>query len=347
MYKFVGVIASIIAVLTAECSENTGNGLVQTPVMRKLCDEAQQIEKKMADLSSNLENLDRQEKTAAPVVRDVYTILTRCFTVLFDIQRFSKFLAFAQQDNKNDFVRCSIIIKNFANYFNSIGHELKKAKNDVFTVRKTTKQCLEDMKAAEKRYGELCAEIETEATNLSKTRKENMIQEDVVYHIASKSESIDELDAELEAENAVGVLKNTKIKTELTISRPVSGKIVGEFGDKGSDGKMIRCMTFEVKSGAIVTSPCKGLVVFAGQFLDYGNMVIISNGEYRVFLYGLDKMFATTGDVVEIGDYIGKAALSHNNEKVLLKLELKKSGEPLDPRHWILISEEKKKGENA
>lgn len=347
MYKFVGVVVSVVAVFTSECAVKNGNGLVQTPDIRNLCNEAQQIEKKMTDLSSNLENLDRQERTAVPVVRDVYTILTRCFTVLFDIQRFSKFLAFTQRDNKNDFVRCSIIIKNFANYFNSISRELKKAKTDVSVVRKTAKQCIEDIKVAEKRYAEVCAEIEAQSATLSKTRQENPIQDDVVYHIANKSESIEELDAELEAENAVGVLKNLKVKTELTLTRPVSGKIIGEFGDKGPDGKMVHCMTFEVKPEAVVTSPCKGLVVFAGQFMNYGNMVIISNGEYRVFLYGLGKIFAATGDIVESGDYIGKAALSHNNEKVLLKLELKKSGDPLDPRHWILISEEKKKGANV
>nr|MCR5224959.1 M23 family metallopeptidase [Alphaproteobacteria bacterium] len=106
--------------------------------------------------------------------------------------------------------------------------------------------------------------------------------------------------------------------------------------------EMIRYMAFEVKSGAIITSPCKGLVVFAGKFLNYGNMVIISNGEYRVFLYNIEQLFSSTGDIVETGDYIGRAAFS-NGEKVLLKLELRKSGESLDPRHWILESEEKKR----
>ncbi len=342
MRKFLGIVVSVLIAVSGSCSPSAGNSMVQTQEIREFCHKAQECEKKITDLSASLENSERQAKTATPVIRDVCTILTRCFTVLFDIQRFSKFLAFSQQDNKNDFVRCSIIIKNFASYFNSISGELKKAKKDVFTLKRDIKKIKSDLEEFRKTYDELCTKIENVANDLSKKRKENVIQEDVVYHIANKSESIDELDAELEAENAVGVLRNTKISTNLTITYPVSGRIVEEFGDKSTDSEMIHHISFEVKSGAIVTSPCKGLVVFAGKFLNYGNMVIISNGEYRIFLYGMERLFCATGDVVEIGDYVGRAVFG-NNEKVLIKLELKKSGESLDPRHWILESVEKQR----
>ena len=180
------------------------------------------------------------------------------------------------------------------------------------------------------------------AKKLAEKREENIIQNDVVYHLASKSESIEELDAELEAENTVGVLKNTKVSTNLVLSTPVFGKIVTEFGDKGLNGEMVYYLSFETSPGAIVTSPAQGLVVFSGRFLNYNNMVILSNGEYRIFLYGMDNVFAATGDVVKIGDYIGKMQ-ENSAERPILKMELKKSGEPLDPRSWLQESAEKGK----
>ena len=163
----------------------------------------------------------------------------------------------------------------------------------------------------------------------------------MVYHIATKSESIEELDAELEAENVVGVLRNNKVSTNLSLAYPVNGRIVAEFGDRGDDDSMICYMGFETNHGAVVTSPAKGLVVFSGSFLNYQNMVIISNGEYRIFLYGMKKIFASTGDVVEAGDYIGKMD-EESKDLPIVKMELRKSGEPLDPRHWILQTVEKR-----
>ena len=172
------------------------------------------------------------------------------------------------------------------------------------------------------RYEELKKQIKDKLPEAVKNAEENIIK-NVVYHIATKSNSIDELDAELESENAIGVLKNTKINTELSLTYPATGKLITEFGDKGKNEDMIYCISFETRKGAIVTSPAKGLVVFSGKFLNYGNMIIISNGEYRVFIYGMsDNVYTKTGDVVEIGDYIGTMSDEAQPEKPVIMMEL-------------------------
>ena len=323
------------------CYSNDSDVSFQTQEIRDECKEAQELEQKSSKLEAQIEVLLQKEKISAPVVRNIYEILTRCFTVLFNIQRFSEFLALNHGDNKNDFVRCSIIIKNFASYFKSVGSELSKSSMGITELRKKKSAYKEELDKAIARYNYLKASIDKKISALLKRNEEGIIQ-NVVCHIATKSESIDELDAELESENAVGVLKNTKISTDLSLAYPVHGKIATEFGDKGQNGEMIYYISFETRSSAIVTSPAKGLVVFAGNFLNYGNMVIISNGDYRVFLYGMENIYTTTGDVIEIGDYVGR--MKENPEKSnIIKMELRKSGEVLDPRHWLLQTLEKEK----
>jgi septal ring factor EnvC (AmiA/AmiB activator) len=113
------------------------------------------------------------------------------------------------------------------------------------------------------------------------------------------------------------------------------GKIVARFGDKGSNGEITYCIALEVRPSAIVTSPINGQVVLAGKFRNYGNMLIISNGEYRVFLYCIDSISVTTGEVLEIGDYIGKMSEKSAGSSAIVKMELRKSGEPLDPMQWL------------
>lgn len=307
-----------------------------------LCKKAQDLEKEMSRSSAEIEIINQKEKIFAPLIRNIFEILARCYTILVDIQRFSNLLVLAHEDNKNDFVRCSIIVKNFSTYFRGISEQLGKNRMEVSLLRRNKQRYLSDLAEKKTAYESICAEINSKTSQLAQTRSENIIQNDIVYHIASKSESIEELDAELEAENTIGVLRNIKISTELALVYPVVGKIVAEFGDKGPNNEMIYHISFATRPGAVVTSPAKGLVVFTGKFLNYGNMIIISNGEYRVFLYGMDSLFASTGDIVEIGDYIGRmGTISHDG--FVIKMELKKSGEPLDPRHWLLETLEKGK----
>lgn len=332
---FIAIIFGCIINSNAACDD-----FIQPSEMRSLCTQAQNTEYALSEIEERIAYVLKEARGSAPVIRHIYEILSRCFTTLFDIQRFSPLLALNQRDNKNDFVRASIIIKNFASYFSNVSEELKKFNANMQSIRQTGEMLSSERDQKKSEHSGICNAITELAKKLSSSRSSNSIQNDVVCHIANKSETIEELDAELEAENTVGVLKNKKISTELVLHYPVVGKIIAEFGDKGINDQMIYYIAFETMPGAVVTSPAKGLVVFSGKFLNYGNMVIISNGEYRIFIYGLDTVFALTGDVLEIGDYIGNMS-QRSIDKPVLKMELKKSGEPLDPRHWLVITLEK------
>ena len=325
------------------CAEKSFSEVVQTEEIRQCCKDAQKLEHEISNLSQELDNVQKMEMTSLPVIKDICEVLSVYFTVLLNIQRFSPMLALIQEDNKNDFVRCSIIIKNLTAYFNQVRDKLNKEGVKVLNLEKRKKEINEKISEKKSSYKKINEKIQNIASDLSKNRQENIIQNDVVYHLASKSESLEELDAELEAEQTVGVIRNTKFYSNLVLSYPVYGRIVTEFGDRGPTGEMIYCLSLETVPGAIVTSPCEGVVVFSGKFLDYGNMVIISNGDYRVFLYGMDFVFAVTGDILRRGDFIGKMAENFAS-KPIIKIELKKSGEPLDPRHWMQEFMENERG---
>ena len=328
MKKFL-VLVSLLSFQIADCVFS------QPAEIRQLCKEAQKLESNISKIQESLNKLNKQEKMSLPAMVNVYEILSRYCTVLANIQKFSDMLIITKYQNRNDFIRCSIVIKRFPDYFKNIGLKLGRENSELKKLQREKSRLSDAYVLALKEYENICKKIEEKTEKLAAGREENIIQNDVVYHIATKSESIEELDAELEAENVVGVLKNNKVWTNLSLVYPASGRIVAEFGDRGDDDSMICYTAFETNPRAIVTSPAKGLVVFSGSFLNYQNMVIISNGEYRIFLYGMKKIFAATGDVVEIGDYIGKMD-EESKDLPIVKMELRKSGEPLDPRHWLL-----------
>ncbi len=333
MKKFLFLI-SLLSFQIADCS------FVQPVGVRQLCKEAQKLESEIFKMQESLNRLNKQEKMSLPAMANIYEILSSYCTVLASIQKFSNLLIITKYQDKNDFIRCSIVIKNFPDYFKNISLKLGRENAELEKLKEEKLRLSVACEQALSKYQDICKQIEEKTEKLAAGREENVIQNDVVYHIATKSESIEELDAELEAENVVGVLRNNKVWTNLSLIYPANGRIVAEFGDRGDDDSMICYMGFETSRGAIVTSPAKGLVIFSGSFLNYQNMVIISNGEYRVFLYGMKKIFAATGDIVEVGDYIGKMD-EESKDLPIVKMELRKSGEPLDPRHWILQTVEK------
>lgn len=330
------ILASLLLFGSADCA------FVQPAQMRQLCKEAQKLEANLSKMRVSLQSIKKREKMSLPAVVNIYEILSRYCTVLASIQRFSDMLIISKYQDRNDFIRCSIVIKSFADYFKTISLKLGKESTELMKLHKEKSRINSDYAHSLTKYEAVCKKIEEEAEKLATGREENVIQNDVVYHIATKSESIEELDAELEAENVVGVLRNDKVWTNLALNYPANGRIVSEFGDRGEDDSMICYMGFETEHGAIVTSPTKGLVVFSGSFLNYQNMVILSNGEYRIFLYGMKKIFVVTGDIVEAGDYIGKMD-EGSKDRPVVKMELRRSGEPLDPRHWLLQTIEKGK----
>ena len=320
--------------IALHCAAVESKGSMTQPLeMRELCHKIQELDGEIEKLQDEIDLLGRKEKTPSPIIRNIYEIIGRCFTLLFDMQRFSNLLIFTQANNGNDFIKCSVIIKNFANYFRSINSQLEKNKVKVAKLKKRKHEKILEWKMRIVEYENLSKKIENKAQELAKLREENIIQNDVMRHLATKSESIEELDVELEAESTVGVLKNTRIAADLILVPPIAGKIIGEFDDRDAN------ITFEAKASTVVTSPAKGLVVFSGKFLNYGNVLVISNGEYRVYLYGIDVLFSLIGDIVEIGDYIGRM---RKDSKSAIKMELRKFGGSLDPRHWMQkITEEK------
>ena len=320
--------------LTFCCMEKSFSEVVQNEEIRQYCKDAQRLEHEISNLTIELDNVQKMEMTSLPMIKDICEVLSVYFTVLLCIQRFSTMLALIQKDNKNDFVRCAIVIKNLTAYFNQVSNKLEKEGSKVLYLEKRKKEIDEKVSDRKNCYEKIDEKIQKITSDLSKNREENIIQNDVVYHLASKSESLEELDAELEAEQTVGVIRDIKINSRLILNYPVYGRIVTEFGDRSSTGEMIYCLSLETVPGAVVTSPCTGVVVFSGKFLNYGNMIIISNGDYRVFLYGMDSLFSATGDILHQGDFVGKMP-ENPAGKPVIKIELKKSGEPLDPRHWL------------
>ena len=130
---------------------------------------------------------------------------------------------------------------------------------------------------------------------------------------------------------------------------PVAGDVLRWFGDSDGTGHTARGMTIASKPGAVVTAPADGLIVFAGAFRSYGQMIILNTGDgYHVVLTGMDEVNARQGKFVFAGEPVAAmgekrvasaTALALETDRPTLYIEFRKDGTPVDSRPWWTAKE--------
>lgn len=127
------------------------------------------------------------------------------------------------------------------------------------------------------------------------------------------------------------------------VQPPVNGRFKSRFGGRDDNGGVTQGDTLATQSGAIVTAPADGNVLYAGPFRSYGQLLILDAGDgYHVVLAGLGRISVTLGRSVLAGEPIGAMAearvataaggLANNGPE--LYVEFRKDGKPVDPAPW-------------
>lgn len=187
--------------------------------------------------------------------------------------------------------------------------------------------------------------------------------------LARQAESVQELIATLEAEiEAARKAEQERLRREaeaaqrpapeenrLVASRPfgalkgqlplpVDGRFVSRFGADDGVGGNTQGDTVATQSGAIVTAPADGSVLYAGPFRSYGQLLILNAGDgYHIVLAGLGRLDVALGQSVLAGEPIGAmsearlasaAASPPGMSGPELYVEFRKDGKPVDPSPW-------------
>jgi len=94
----------------------------------------------------------------------------------------------------------------------------------------------------------------------------------------------------------------------------------------------------------VVTAPADGLVVFAGAFRSYGQMIILDAGDgYHLVISGMDTISTRQGKFVFSGEPLAvmgakrvasATALALETDRPTLYIEFRKDGKPVDSRPW-------------
>ncbi len=132
---------------------------------------------------------------------------------------------------------------------------------------------------------------------------------------------------------------------------PASGKRVLNFSERTQYGSQSKGLVMETRSGAQVTSPSDGWVLYAGEFRSYGKLLIIdAGGGYNVVLAGLSQIDVRPGEFVLAAEPVGtmmtvkKEPAGAASGAPVLYIEFRKDGQPIDPDPWWVSVPQKAQG---
>ncbi|MEX1148326.1 MAG: peptidoglycan DD-metalloendopeptidase family protein, partial [Sphingomonadales bacterium] len=139
------------------------------------------------------------------------------------------------------------------------------------------------------------------------------------------------------------------------IPMPASGPVVRTFGQHDDLGNPSRGIMIETRTGAQVTAPHDGQVVFAGPFRNYGQILIISHGEgYHTLLAGMSRISGVVGQWVLAGEPVGVMGsdsktnaggdAAPSSARTRLYVELRRNGKPVNPLRWLVSGDGKVSG---
>ncbi|MEM9393600.1 MAG: peptidoglycan DD-metalloendopeptidase family protein [Pseudomonadota bacterium] len=132
-----------------------------------------------------------------------------------------------------------------------------------------------------------------------------------------------------------------------TLPLPVLGRPLRGFGDTDLAGIQRPGLLVATPAQALVTAPFAATVRYVGTLLDYGNVILLEpQADYLVILSGVDELFVQNGQVLAQGAPLGlmggdTPAFDRTDggqtRQETLYMELRYSGEPVDPADWFVI----------
>ena len=118
---------------------------------------------------------------------------------------------------------------------------------------------------------------------------------------------------------------------------PYRGKVVVRYGNSVDPVTRLKSfspgISIRGEPGGIVRSIASGTIAYSGELRGYGKFVIINHdNQYYTTYAGLGKVLVSQGQHIQVQTGVGEAAADG-----IMKLEIRKGRESLDPVEWIRI----------
>ncbi|MDJ0859128.1 MAG: peptidoglycan DD-metalloendopeptidase family protein [Dinoroseobacter sp.] len=217
---------------------------------------------------------------------------------------------------------------------------------------------LEDVRGvqtdAEARLAQALVDIQTARTALAKVISERVRLPDgpaadpvLLGVLSASSTSLREFAEGLSSLDLKPAPTSGFVSAKGSLPLPVAGNAIRGFGQADLAGIERSGIVVATEAQALVTAPSAATVRYVGTLLDYGIVVILEpQADYLLIMSGLNEVFVQNGEVVTRDAPLGlmggdtpafDRADGGQMRQETLYMELRDSGEPVDPAEWFVI----------
>lgn len=117
---------------------------------------------------------------------------------------------------------------------------------------------------------------------------------------------------------------------------PLKGRVAHSFGSRRSGTLRWEGWLISASAGDAVKAVHHGRVVFSNYLRGFGLLVIVDHGDGYMTLYAHNQeLLRETGDWVQSNEVISRAGDTGGLSKPALYFEIRKQGNPADPKVWL------------
>ena len=120
------------------------------------------------------------------------------------------------------------------------------------------------------------------------------------------------------------------------LNLPLVGTVLAGYGGTMPDGHRSQGLLIAGAAGAEVHAVSGGRVAYADWLKGYGLLIILDHGGGWMTLYAFnDALLKKAGDTVSAGEAISTVGSSGGQGRSAVYFELRRNGQPQDPRSWL------------
>ncbi|WP_246048692.1 murein hydrolase activator EnvC family protein [Arenimonas terrae] len=120
------------------------------------------------------------------------------------------------------------------------------------------------------------------------------------------------------------------------LGRPLAGTALAAFGGRLPDGRTSDGLLIAGTAGAEVRAVAPGRIAYSDWLKGYGLLTIVDHGDGWMSLYAFnDALLKDVGDWVRSGEPLATVGSSGGQGRPALYFELRRNGQPQDPKPWL------------
>jgi murein hydrolase activator len=321
-------------------------------------------ETRLTATEARLEPLDLREAEIKKSLDDRRAVLTDVLAAMQRIGAQSAPAILLQPEDALESVRAAILLgavvpelRGQADKLAADLAEFARVRRDIATERDSLAR---NRAALEEERSRISALIEERQRQFGDNQKAFEAERQRTAALAKQADTVQDLVTKLEKEieEAAREANSPKVTPAIPFAQakgklplPVAGRILRAFGAENDTGGTEKGQSIATRPNAEINSPCEGRVVFAGNFRNYGQLLIINaGGGYHILLAGMESITVDLGQVVATGEPVAvmgngsrtSAGSALGFSEPILYVEFRRNGNSIDPAPWWAATEDEK-----